>query len=143
MRGQISTELIIIIGLVLLLFIPILITIYIKAMEANEHLASYQSAIAQSRLVNTADAVGHLGQGAYIITEVYLPPDVQKIEFAPRGSGGEIIFEVRSGNATSALAGVVKFPLAYAGDPIVKPSAGVYRFRIHNTGNQVAIERIG
>lgn len=87
MKAQVSTELLIIVGLVLILFIPILITIYMKASETNERLTSFQSTVAQARLVHSINSIGHLGQDAYILAEVYLPPGVQSVTFTSAGLG--------------------------------------------------------
>lgn len=140
MKGQVSTELLIVVGIILVLFIPVLITVYLKTTEAGERLASFQSVVAQSRLVNTVNSIGQLGAGAYIITEIYIPSEVQKIDFLSLGDGGEIVFHVRQYNETSELAEVVKFPLDAS--PLDNPHEGTYRFNISNDGATVSITRL-
>lgn len=138
MRGQVSTELLIIVGLILVLFIPVLITIYLKAAEANDRIASLQASIALSRLASTANAVGSLGGGAYAVAELYVPGQVQSIEFNPLGEGGEIVFSIRQQNETSEVVDVVKFPLR--GPVFENPRDGIYRFNISNNEGSIEIE---
>ena len=40
MKGQVSTELMVIIGIILVIFIPLLVTIYMKADETQNEMAS-------------------------------------------------------------------------------------------------------
>ena len=140
MKGQVSTELIIIIGVILVLFIPVLITIYLKATEANEQIASFQSDIALSRLANTVNSIGQLGEDAYTIAEVHIPAEAEKIEFNNFGEGGEIVIQVQLEGSISELVEVVKFPMAASPEVMDNPHEGIHRFRITNQGEQVAVE---
>ncbi len=140
MKGQVSAELLVIIGVILLLFIPILITVYVKANEANLRLISLQSMIAQSRLASTVNSIGYLGHGATSLAEIYLSGDVEQIEFSPLGNGGEIVFSIREGGEISEIAESVKFQLPAASISNVHP--GLYRFRITNEAGSVLVEKL-
>ena len=61
MKGQLSIELIVIIGLVLVIFIPLLVMVYYKSNEANEEIALHQAELSVFRLAYLANSVGSLG----------------------------------------------------------------------------------
>lgn len=140
LRGQISTELMMIVGLILILFIPVLITIYTKALETHEKIGSLQSSIALSRLAGLINTIGALGQGAHVLTDIYVPANIESIGFQSLGEGGEVVFSMRQGNETSEYAEVVKFPLD--GPVLMDMPEGLYRFNISNRGDKVAITRL-
>ena len=58
MKGQVSTELLVVVALVLLIFIPLLVLVYTKANEANQQIASYQAELSVSRIASLANSVG-------------------------------------------------------------------------------------
>jgi hypothetical protein len=56
MKGQVSTELLVIVALVLLIFIPLLVLVYMKANEASQQIGSYQAELAISRVASLANS---------------------------------------------------------------------------------------
>jgi len=128
MKGQVSTELLIIVGVVLLIFIPMLILVYVKTGDANNDIASYQAELAVTRLAYLADSVGSLGSNASVNADIYIPPSVTSITTRTVGRGGEVVFTVQTPAGESEIAEVVKYPIK---NPAVYPvSAGWARFDI-------------
>lgn len=121
MKGQLSTEMLVVVGLVLLIFIPLLTLVYFKAAESNEKLASYQAELAVFRVAYLANAVGSLGTNSSIFTDVYLPEGTLLFETQPSGQGGELVLNRESSGRSTEIAEVIIYPLASPGPIIVEP----------------------
>ncbi len=91
-RGQISTEVLIIIGILLLLLIPLLLYAYSKAGIASEDLAVQKAEFAAQRLASLSDSVGYLGGAAAVIDEIEIPPYVKSVKV----NGYDIVIEMDS-----------------------------------------------
>ena len=112
MKGQVSTELLIIVALVLLIFIPLLVLVYFKANDANQQIASYQAELAVSRISSLANSVGSLGTNTSVVTDVYIPPNTVSLKTAQSGRGGEIDLTVATPQGNSEIVEVVAYPLS-------------------------------
>jgi len=140
MKGQVNTELLVIVGAIILFFIPILLTVYFKASESNEQLAEYQTRLAVSRIAYLTNSVGNMGGDSEVIVEVFIPSYVRNIEFRPVGEGGEIIFRVEREGETTEVVEVVRFKIAQ--QALNPTGSGYMRFRISASGDKVDIEKV-
>ena len=141
MRGQVSTELMIIIGAILVIFIPLLVTVYFKTGEANDTMEAEQSQHAVSRLANTINSIGNLGEGAFMRTEVFIPKNARQISFYSVGRGGEVTFKIIDGTGKeNDFAEVVKYQLTEL--TIDNPPQGVATFEITRKGDMVEIKKV-
>ncbi|MBI5046770.1 hypothetical protein HZC07_03490 [Candidatus Micrarchaeota archaeon] len=141
-KGQVSTELLIIVGLVLLVFIPLLVLVYFKANEANQQIASYQAELAVFRIAYLANSVGSLGTNTTVFTDVYIPKNAKSFTTQSIGKGGEIDMVVDTPQGPSEVVEVVGYPIVNQG-PIVTPSpeGGWSRIKISSeyTGGQAKV----
>jgi len=131
-RGQISTELLIIVGLVLLIFIPLLALVYFKAAETNEEIAAHQAELLVFRLAYLSNSIGSLGTNSTIYTDVYIPKNVISLSTSRVGNGGEITMKVQTPNGESEISEVVRYPIRNPSE-FVRPgetSYGWARFKI-------------
>ncbi|MBI5223934.1 hypothetical protein HY990_05950 [Candidatus Micrarchaeota archaeon] len=110
-KGQVSTELMIIIGLVLLIFIPLLVLVYFKASESNAQIASYQAELAVFRLAYMANSVGSLGTNSSISTDVFVPKNTEYFRTRSVGQGGEIVLAVNGPQGKSEIVEIVRYPI--------------------------------
>ena len=78
-RGQASTELLILIGLLLLLMLPLLLYAYGRSNVAREDLGVQKAEFLVQRLASAADSVGYLGGAASVVEEVEVPPGVKSL----------------------------------------------------------------
>ncbi len=110
MKGQISTELLIIVALILLIFIPLLWLVYVKAGEASSQIAAYQAELTVNRIASLANSVSNLGTETAVTTEVYLPKNTK--ELAIRKIGGdaaEITLTIETGaGEDTPVVGLIK-----------------------------------
>lgn len=111
MKGQVSTELLVIIALVLLIFIPLLVLVYMKANDANQQIASYQAELAVSRIASLANSVGSLGTNTSVITDVYVPPNTVSLNTTAAGSGSEISLTLDTPQGNSEVVGIIQYPM--------------------------------
>jgi uncharacterized protein (UPF0333 family) len=118
MKGQVSTELLVVVALVLLIFIPLLVMVYMKANEATQQIGSYQAELAVSRVVSLANSVGSLGTNTTVTTDVYLPPDTVSFDTIAAGSGSEIVLKTRTPSGITETADIVRYPLVSYGQII-------------------------
>ena len=146
MKGQLSIELIVIIGLVLVVFIPLLVMVYYKSNEANEEIALHQAELAVFRLAYLANSVGSLGTNTTLYADVYVPKNVGSIKITRVGSGGEITFVMNNANSkTNEISSIIKYKIDK--DQTITPNAGGWmRFQIgsdwQGTENRGFIERV-
>jgi type II secretory pathway pseudopilin PulG len=124
MKGQISTELMVIVALVLLIFIPLLVLVYFKANEANNQMASYQAELAVFRIAYLANSVGSLGTNTSITTDIQIPKNVKYFGTKSTGLGGEITMLVESQEGTTDISTPIKYPLANPGKLADQTGAG-------------------
>ncbi|MFH0736963.1 MAG: hypothetical protein V1827_00200 [Candidatus Micrarchaeota archaeon] len=123
MKGQVSTELLVIVALVLLIFIPLLVLVYMEASKANQQIGTYQAELAVTRISSLANSVGSLGTDTSIVTDVYIPPNVVSLETVASGRGGEVVMVLNTPDGPHPVNDIVKYPivnpheLAGAGTP--------------------------
>jgi len=111
MKGQVSTELLVIVALVLLVFIPLLVLVYFKASEANEQIASYQAELAVFRMASLANSVGSLGTNTSVYTDVFIPPNTVELSTHKSGRAGEIRLRISTPEGVTDIAEIVKYPI--------------------------------
>jgi len=126
MKGQVSTELLVIVGLVLLIFIPLLVLVYFKASEANDQIASYQAELAVFRIAYLASSVGSLGTNTSVYTDVYIPKNIVELKTQSTAQGGEIIMKVDTAQGPSEIVEIVRYPITGSGSLADKSLAGTW-----------------
>ena len=125
-KGQVSTELLVIVALVLLIFIPLLVMVYFKANDTNQQIASYQAELAVFRVAYLANSVGSLGTSSSMYTDIYVPKSVRSFSTAATGQGGEIKMQVDTPSGPSDIVEVVRYPITGAGTIVSAPNTGVW-----------------
>jgi uncharacterized protein (UPF0333 family) len=140
-RGQVATEFLIIIGLVLVVFIPLLMFVYFKTNEANAQIGEYQAELAALRLAYLANSVGALGSSTSLVAEVYIPPGVSNFSTRSVQRGGEVVLIMNTPSGPSEVVEVVKYPIANPQE--LQSQQGWARFTItsvyNSTGGQATI----
>ena len=132
-KGQVSTELLLIVGIVLLIFIPLLTLVYFKASEANEQIAVYQAEMVVFRLAHLSNSVGSLGTDTTVYTDLYIPQNTISLETSAIGRGGEITLKLATPEGESEIVEIVKFPISNPDVLVESPSYGWARFEITST----------
>lgn len=136
-RAQVSIELMVLIGAILVIFIPLLLHVYFKTNEANEQLFQVQAELASGRLANLINAAGNLGSGSSLISEVFIPSNIRRIELKNVGRGGELAVRVRTQSGETEIIDIVRFPVT----PLAldNPLHGLRRFNISYDGSRVNV----
>ncbi len=148
MKGQVSTELLVIVALVLLIFIPLLVLVYFKANEANQQIAAYQAELSVSRIASLANSVGSLGTNTSVTTDIYVPPNTLAMNVSSVGRAGEISLTMDSPQGpTTPVVEIIRYPLSNPGTLADKDSAGGWmRLRISsefvNNEASIKIEKV-
>jgi hypothetical protein len=78
-KGQISSEILILIGMLLVFLVPLLLYGYGKINQAGDDLSIQQAEFSAQRLASLSDSVGYLGGNAAIIDEIQIPSDTENI----------------------------------------------------------------
>ncbi len=139
-KGQVSTELLITIGVILVLFIPLLFLIYFKAGEVNEQVMQVQAQVIAIRLSELANSVGNAGGNSTVMAEVYIPASVKNISISSFATGAEITVHSVTSNGPTDVPGLVKFPVASA--VFEFQNAGLVRFDISNVDGGIKIQQV-
>ncbi len=148
MKGQVSTELLVIVALVLLIFIPLLVLVYFKANEANQQIAAYQAELSVSRIASLANSVGSLGTNTSVTTDIYVPPNTIAMNVTSVGRAGEISLTMNSPQGpTTPVVEIIRYPLSNPGTLADSSSAGGWmRLRISsefvNNEASIKIEKV-
>lgn len=108
MKGQVSTELLIIVAVVLLIFIPLLVLVYFKASEATEQMNNYQAELTVFRLAYMANSVGNLGEGAKVYSDVYIPANTKTLKIRSVERGGEIVLTLKTNHGDTEIMQIIK-----------------------------------
>jgi hypothetical protein len=124
MRGQVSTELLVIVALVLLIFIPLLVLVYFKANDANQQIATYQAELAVSRIASLANSVGSLGTNTSVVTDVYIPANTIYLRTVASGRAGEIVLRLQTPEGEKDSPDIIKYPIQNPGTIVDQTTAG-------------------
>jgi len=147
-KGQISTELLIVVGLVLVIFIPLLVLVYFKAGEAQTEMAAYQAQLVVFRIAYLSNSVGSLGTETTIYTDLYIPRNTVSLMAMNTGAGAELQLKLSGDQGETDVAEVIRYHLTSdsEGELTEKGSYGWARFRISSVyegdEGKIRIERI-
>jgi len=133
MRGQVSNELLVVVGFILLLFIPLMFVMYLKLGDVNNDLSLLQMHFSAARIAYLINAIGYMGEGSAIITEIYVPENIKRVSFNPN----EVVFTANVRGADNDVVQPTSFRISSSGD-ITRP--GRYRIELVNTGTGVSVE---
>ena len=138
-RGQVSTELLIVVATVLILFIPLIFVLYLQANSYSGQLDGYKTELAVVRVASLVNSVGNMGEGSYVLAEIYVPQGVSldHVVDSGMGKGSEIIFISNTLDGQSQIARPVEFKIDGPVPRLAGP--GYFRLEIRNTGGKVEI----
>jgi hypothetical protein len=110
-RAQVSTEVLILVGLMLTLLIPLLVYSYGRANTARDDMAVQKAEFAVQRLASLSDSVGYIGGSAAIVEEIEMPPGARAL----RVEGHDVIIELGSPLGARHIVQSSAFTLASSG----------------------------
>ena len=110
-RGQMSTEVLILIGMALFLLLPVLLYAYGRTNVSGEDLSVQKAEFAVHRLASLADSVGYLGGASAVIDEIEIPPYVRSVSV----NGRDIIIEMDSAGGKKQIVAGSSFVLNQTG----------------------------
>ena len=133
-KAQVSVELMIVIGFILIFFIPLLLISYFKIIDINHDLASIQAEVAVNRLAHTIDSVGRMGLGSSIFLDIYFPLG-SELKFENYDPGAEIILELDPDTGINHAVANSWFNIEFSLQTDTEMSGGNYRFNITSIGD--------
>ena len=110
-RGQMSVEILILVGMALFLLLPVLLYAYGRANVSGEDLSVQKAEFAAHRLASLADSVGYLGGASAVIDEIEIPPYVKNVSV----SGRDVVIEMDTANGKKQIVSGSAFNLTSAG----------------------------
>lgn len=123
-RGQMATEVLVIVGMMLLLLLPLLFYSYGRANVAREDIAVQKAEFAAQRLASAADSVGYLGGAAGLVEEIEIPSNVKSLKI----EGHDIVFDIDSATGKKQIVKSTAFLIDSRIGTISR--AGTYFFEI-------------
>ncbi|MFH1286039.1 MAG: hypothetical protein ABIH99_05660 [Candidatus Micrarchaeota archaeon] len=91
-RGQISVEVMVILGFAIVFLIPVVFVAYSQSNSFNEQLAITQAEASAKRIAEAVNSVGAMGAGGISTVDIIVPPETESILI----TGREVVFKVRS-----------------------------------------------
>lgn len=137
-KGQVSNELLVVVGFILLILIPLLYIMYFKMDAIRTDLALLQVHFSVARIAFLVNAIGYMGDGSAMIAEVYVPDSVGEVAIG----GNEIVFHMLFEGQPNEVVQPTVFPMEIEGDPAFMQAdsgSGRYRLEIANLGGTVII----
>lgn len=110
-KGQLSTETLVLIGLMLAIMVPLLVYSYQRANIVREDLSMQKAEFAVGRLAAISDSVGYLGPDAAIVEEIEVPPHATRLE----ANGRDIVMTVVTSSGTAQVVKPSAFELEEEG----------------------------
>jgi len=110
-RGQMSVEILILVGMALFLLLPVLLYAYGRANVSGEDLSVQKAEFAAHRLASLADSVGYLGGASAVIDEIEIPPYVKNVSV----SGRDVVIEMDTANGKKQIVSGSTFNLTSTG----------------------------
>lgn len=135
MRGQVSIEVLMLIALILVIVLPTLFSIYIKAGESQQNIAVSQANIAATRLGYLIDTIGYSADTSMMITEVKLSSNVDNIELNPH----EIVFKMRTSTGYNDIVKYTRAEIDLSSDLSKMKVTGTYNIKVENVGGKVRL----
>jgi hypothetical protein len=141
MKGQVSNELLVVVGFILLLLIPLLYMMYFRMDTIRADLSVLQVHFSVARLAFLVNAIGYMGDGSAMIAELYIPDNVDSVVL----EGNEVVFSLREHGVENDVVGPTAFSMEFDEDakPILDegPGAGSrkYRIEIFNQGGLIVL----
>jgi len=132
MKAQVSTELMVIIAVILVVFIPLLVMVYTKAEETQREMASYQAEFVVFRLAYLANSIGSLGSDAMVYSDVYIPRGTKSLSVKNIGNGAEIELKATTPQGEKDFVEIIKYPVSEDKTLMQEPAYGWSRFKISN-----------
>jgi len=126
-----ATEVLVIVGMMLLLLLPLLFYSYGRANVAREDIAVQKAEFAAQRLASAIDSVGYLGGAAGLVEEIEIPSNVRSLNI----SGHDIVFDIDSATGKKQIVKSSAFKIDASGLNIGK--AGTYFFEITAISNSL------
>ena len=106
-RAQISTEVLILVGLMLALLVPLLIYSYNRAEIARGDLSVQKAEFAAERLAAVSNSVGYLGGATKMIEEIEMPQHMKRVYV----NNHDIVIEVYSSGGVKQIVKTTDFEL--------------------------------
>lgn len=142
MKGQVSNELLVVVGFILLVIIPLLYVMYFKMDDIRTDLAMLQVHFSAARIAFAINAVGHMGDGSSLITEIYIPENVDSVSI----SGNEVVFTTIFQGESNDIVQATEFGVELnpdVEDVFVESGEGVgsgrYRLELFNEGGTIVL----
>ncbi|RLG19064.1 hypothetical protein DRN67_03615 [Candidatus Micrarchaeota archaeon] len=125
-RGQISVEVIAIIGFLILFMLPLMYLLLTQAGEFNEEAAVASVSESSVRLATVADQVGRMGPGSKVVVQLDIPEGVESVSASDHSYGGEIVFTMRTSAGITDVVSMSAFPLSEGPNLQFLNSAGTH-----------------
>jgi hypothetical protein len=146
MKGQVSNELLVVVGFILLILIPLLYVMFFKMDAIRADLAMLQVHFSVARIAFLVNAVGYMGDGSAMITEIYIPDTVESVSIGTT-SEYEVVFTIGTGEDVNEIVQPTAFPIEITDVPgeipkfaeAEQPGGGRYRMEMENVGGTVIL----
>ncbi len=132
-KGQVGTEILVLVGMFLLLLLPLLLYAYNKAGTTGDDLSVQKAEFAASRLSTAVDSVGYLGGEAAIVEEIEIPPNVRNVTV----NRNDIIFDMDVSGGRKEIVKSAAFTIKAEGFDKIK-SSGTYFIEVAAVSNYSA-----
>ncbi|MEK6962818.1 MAG: hypothetical protein AABX70_00215 [Nanoarchaeota archaeon] len=136
MRGQVSVEYLVILGVILVIMVPAGLLLFERARQTTDQIASSQVIRIGSDLINNIIAVYSLGKNSWTTLEVNFPSNSKEFYV---NSDNEIVVAFETNKGLSEAIFFTDIPLQTPYTPNISNSfhSGTFKIKIISQGNSV------
>ena len=149
-RGQISTEYLILVGVILIILIPALVLWGVYTVNSRQTTNRAQAQEAALTIVKRAESIYYLGEGSQNVAQVRVPQGVRAIEVYtdPDDGGGEFVFTLIGPQGQEyEIVSRSRVPIRYGVDSsgrdiLFSVEEGIRDFKMVSMGGHVCITTV-
>ena len=114
--GQVSAEFMILVGLVLIIFIPLFVILTLSSIESTEQISTERIGSTARTLLDESREIYYLGEGSRQIITIDIPRGVNAVQIVNTSTTHELMFLFNHSGRTSSVSHASEVPIRIGSD---------------------------
>ena len=109
--GQVSAEFMILVGLVLIIFIPLFVILTLSSIESTEQISTERIGSTARTMLDESREIYYLGEGSRQIITIDIPRGVHAVQIVNTSTTYELVFAFTQSGINSSISHVSEVPV--------------------------------